>query len=93
MAVDRRVKSRHALCFASLFSHQDRPDQTRQADGCQGLPVVARLPFFMSNFMLRALAAKLCAHFIVGNESSRRGEGRQRGNCSCDWSSSALINL
>lgn len=70
MAVDRRVKSRHALCFASLFCHQDRPDQT-------GLPDCQTARFFMANFMLRALAAKLCAHFIVGKESSSSRREKQ----------------
>lgn len=41
MAVDRRVKSRHALCFASLFCHdcqtgcQTDRQAARLSDGCQ----------------------------------------------------------
>lgn len=62
--------------FVLLAFSATRTGQTRQADGCQGLP---DCPFFMANFMLRALAAKLCAHFIVGKDNRSRMGKKAKG--------------
>lgn len=94
MAVDRRVKSRHALCFASLFSHDCQT-------GCQTVRQAARLPdgCQAARFLW---PTSCCAHLqpsyvlislLTSEQAGREGVYMEKGYYSCDSSSSALINL